>query len=174
MQKKALFGLVSAAAVASLLSCSGPAASGSDNSHALPDTLRVATLYGPTSYFLYKDEPMGYDYTLVDSLARQKGMVLDLKVTHSLSQAVAMLDSGKVDLIAYDVPITQHYRQYVVPCGPENYTTQVLVQPKVQGSAAIDDITELVGRDVYVEKDSKYLRRLQNLNDEIGGGINIY
>lgn len=174
MQKKALIGLVSAAAVASLLSCSGPAASGSDNSHALPDTLRVATLYGPTSYFLYKDEPMGYDYTLVDSLARQKGMVLDLKVTHSLSQAVAMLDSGKVDLIAYDVPITQHYRQYVVPCGPENYTTQVLVQPKVQGSAAIDDITELVGRDVYVEKDSKYLRRLQNLNDEIGGGINIY
>lgn len=174
MQKKALIGLVSAAAVASLLSCSGPAASGSDNPHALPDTLRVATLYGPTSYFLYKDEPMGYDYTLVDSLARQKGMVLDLKVTHSLSQAVAMLDSGKVDLIAYDVPITQHYRQYVVPCGPENYTTQVLVQPKVQGSAAIDDITELVGRDVYVEKDSKYLRRLQNLNDEIGGGINIY
>lgn len=174
MQKKALIGLVSAAAVASLLSCSGPSASGSDDAHALPDTLRVATLYGPTSYFLYKDEPMGYDYTLVDSLARQKGMVLDLKVTHSLSQAVAMLDSGKVDLIAYDVPITQHYRQYVVPCGPENYTTQVLVQPKVQGSPVIEDITELVGRDVYVEKDSKYLRRLENLNDEIGGGINIY
>lgn len=174
MQKKALIGLVSAAAVASLLSCSGPSASGSDDAHALPDTLRVATLYGPTSYFLYKDEPMGYDYTLVDSLARQKGIVLDLKVTHSLSQAVAMLDSGKVDLIAYDVPITQHYRQYVVPCGPENYTTQVLVQPKVQGSPVIEDITELVGRDVYVEKDSKYLRRLENLNDEIGGGINIY
>lgn len=174
MQKKALIGLISAAAVASLLSCSVPSGSRNDDSHALPDTLRVATLYGPTSYFLYKDEPMGYDYTLVDSLARQKGMVLDLKVTHSLSQAVAMLDSGKVDLIAYDVPITQHYLQYVVPCGPENYTTQVLVQPKVQGSPVIEDITELVGRDVYVEKDSKYLRRLQNLNDEIGGGINIY
>lgn len=140
----------------------------------LPDTLKVVTLYGPSSYFLYRGEPMGYDYTLVDSLARQKGMVLDLKVARNLSSAVAMLDSGKVDLIAYEVPITEHYRKYVLPCGPENYTEQVLVQPKVQGKAPLTDVTQLVGQDVYVEKDSKYLRRLQNLNDEIGGGINIH
>ena len=142
--------------------------------HQLPDTLRVVTLYSPTSYFIYRDQPMGYDYTLVDSLAKQKGMVLDLKVAKSLSSAVAMLDSGKVDLIAYDVPITEHYLKYVVPCGPENYTSQVLVQPKVQGKAPITDVTELVGRQVYVEKDSKYLRRLNNLNDELGGGIEIH
>lgn len=37
----------------------------------------------------------------------------------------------------------------------------------------ITDVTQLVGRDVYVEKDSKYHQRLRNLNDEIGGGINI-
>lgn len=142
-------------------------------SEPLPDTLRVVTLYGPTSYFLYRDEPMGYDYTLVDSLVRQKGMVLDLKVAKTLSAAVDMLDSGKVDLIAYDVPITEHYLKYVVPCGPEMLTSQVLVQPKEHGTAPITDITELVGKDVYVEKDSKYLRRMQNLNEELGGGINI-
>ena len=139
----------------------------------LHDTLKVATLYGPTSYFLYRDEPMGYDYTLVDSLARQKHMVLDLTVARSLASAVAMLDSGKVDLIACDVPVTNHYRQYVIPCGPENYTTQVLVQPKEKGVAPLTDVTQLVGKEVYVEKDSKYLRRMQHLNDEIGGGIII-
>lgn len=143
------------------------------NEH-FPDTLRAVTLYGPTSYFIYRDQKMGYDYTLVDSLARQNGAVLDLKVAKSLSQAVAMLDSGKVDLIAYEVPITQHYLNYVLPCGPENYTSQVLVQPKVQGRAPITDVTELVGKEVYVEKDSKYLRRLQNLNEEVGGGIAIH
>ena len=141
--------------------------------HLLPDTLKVATLYGPTSYFLYRDEPMGYDYTLVDILARQKGMVLDLKVANSVSAAVAMLDSGLVDLIAYEVPITEHYKKYVLPCGPENYTTQVLVQPKQKGRPVVEDVTELVGREIYVEKDSKYLRRMQHLNDEIGGGIDI-
>ena len=139
----------------------------------LPDTLRVATLYSPTSYFIYRGEPMGYDYTLVDSLARQKGMVLDLKVAKSLAAAVAMLDSGAVDLIACQVPITNHYRQYVLPCGPENMTSQVLVQPKVRGEAPLTDVTDLVGKEVFVEKDSKYLRRVQHLNDEIGGGIII-
>ena len=159
---------------AALLSCSQSTDSTRADAHSLPDTLKVVTLYSPTSYFIYRDEPMGYDYTLVDSLAKQKGMVLDLQVARSLSSAIAMLDSGKVDLIAYDVPITEHYLKYVVPCGPENYTSQVLVQPKVQGQAPITDVTELVGREVYVEKDSKYLRRLNNLNDELGGGIIIH
>ena len=160
------------AAVAVLSSCSDNKADRSE--HRLPDTLKVATLYSPTSYFIYRGEPMGYDYTLVDSLAEQKGMVLDLKAVRSLSEAIAMLDSGKVDLIAYDVPITEHYLKYVIPCGPENYTTQVLVQPKVQGEAPVTDITQLIGKDVYVEKDSKYLRRMHNLNDELGGGIEIH
>lgn len=155
-------------------SCSGnTSTTRNDGGKALPDTLKVVTLYGPTSYFIYRGEPMGYDYTLADSLARQKGMVLDLTVAHTLSQAVAMLDSGKVDLIAYEVPITEHYKQYVLPCGPENYTEQVLVQPKIQGKAPLTDVTELVGQEIFVEKDSKYLRRLQNLNEELGGGIII-
>lgn len=146
----------------------------SETANQLPDTLKVVTLNSPTSYFIYRDEPMGYDYTLADSLAHQKGMVLDLTVAPSLSRAVELLDSGLVDLIAYEVPITSHYQQYVVPCGPENYTTQVLVQPMREGSAPVTDVTELVGREIYVEKDSKYLRRMQNLNDEIGGGIIIH
>ncbi len=160
------------AAAAVLSSCAHSAHSGDD--HRMPDTLKVATLYSPTSYFIYRGQPMGYDYTLVDSLAKQKGMALDLKVVKNLSEAVAMLDSGKIDLIAYDVPITEHYRKYTIPCGPENFTEQVLVQPKIQGKPAITDVTGLIGREVYVEKDSKYLRRLQNLNDELGGGIEIH
>ena len=31
----------------------------------LPDTLRVVTLSGATTFFLYRDEPMGYQYELV-------------------------------------------------------------------------------------------------------------
>lgn len=164
--------LLSLAAV--FTSCSTKSASDTMSDEPLPDTLKVVTLYSPMSYFIYRGEPMGYDYTLVDSLARQKGMVLDLKVARSLSAAVNMLDSGKVDLIAYEVPITEHYQEYVVPCGPENLTTQVLVQPKIKGKTPITDITELVGKDVYVEKDSKYLRRMEHINDELGGGINIH
>lgn len=138
----------------------------------LPDTLRVATLYGPTSYFVFRDEPMGYDYNLVNQLGQDKNMVIDLTVAYSLGSMIEMLDSGKVDLIAFEVPVTAEYREYAVACGPENSTSQVLVQPK--GNGLITDVTELSGKDVYVEKGSKYQYRLQNLNEEIGGGINIH
>lgn len=140
----------------------------------LPDTLRVATLYSPTTYFIYRDEPMGYDYTLVSDFAEAKGMVLDLRVARSMGEAVAMLDSGTVDLLACDVPVTSQYRDRVVPCGPELLTTQVLVQPRVKGEPAITDVTQLPGKDVYVEAGSKYEQRMRHLNDELGGGINIH
>lgn len=162
-------------ALALLAAACGPKGSTiADNDHHYPDTLRAVTLYGPTSFFMYRGEPHGYDYVLADSLARQKGMVLDMQVVPTLTRAIELLDSGKVDLIAYEVPVTAHYKQFAEPCGPENITTQVLVQPKIQGEAAITDVTQLVGKEVYVEKDSKYLRRMENLNEEIGGGIIIH
>lgn len=144
-------------------------------SHPLPDTLRVATLYSPTSFFIYREQKMGYDYDLVTSLCNDKGMVLQLEVAPSLASAVEMLDSGLVDLIAYEVPVTAQYKQHVMPCGVESITHQVLVQPKAgKGMELITDVTQLVGKDVYVEKGSKYHQRMTHLNDELGGGINIH
>lgn len=148
--------------------------SSSDMAHKLPDTLRVATLYSPEAYFIYKGQEMGYDYELVTAFAADKDMILKIEIAPSLSRAVEMLDSGHVDLIAYEVPVTAEYKDRVVPCGPENITTQVLVQPKKGETELITDVTDLVGKDVYVESESKYEARIRNLNQEVGGGINIH
>ncbi len=146
-----------------------------DEAPVLPDTLRVAALYSPSSYFIYKEEKMGYDYSLVRSLGREKGMELVITVAHSLADAVELLDSGRVDLIAHEVPVTAEYRAHgIVYCGPRNTTRQVLVQPLSGGKPEITDVTQLVGRDVYVVDKSKYLSRMENLNDELGGGIAIH
>ncbi|MDE5934864.1 MAG: hypothetical protein K2G95_03740, partial [Muribaculaceae bacterium] len=88
----------------------------------LPDTLRVATLYGPTSYFVFRDETMGYDYSLVNRLGQDKDMIIDLKVAYSLGAMIEMLDSGQIDLIAFEVPVTAEYQEYAIACGPENST----------------------------------------------------
>ena len=136
-----------------------------------PDTLRVGTLYSPASYFIYREEPMGYDYDLAKRLAADKGMVLKLEVAPSLARVVEMLDSGLIDLVAYEVPVTGEYRSRVVPCGFESVTHQVLVQPK--SDSCITDVTQLVGREVFVEKNSKYHHRMDNLNEELGGGIRV-
>lgn len=175
--------IIAAIISASAVSCSGKGASASSDSvpdsagmqqsHPLPDTLRVGTLYSPTSYFIYRETQMGYDYDLVTRLGADKNMVIDLHVIPNLARAVEMLDSGLIDLLAYEVPVTAEYREHVVPCGTETVTHQVLVQPKKSDKPAITDVTELIGREVYVEKDSKYHHRLTNLNEELGGGIII-
>ena len=139
---------------------------------ALPDTLRVGTLYSPNSYFIYRETKMGYDYDMVTRFVEDKNIALDLVVANNLSHAIELLDSGKIDLLAYEVPITAEYLDHVVPCGVENITHQVLVQPR-SDTARITDVTMLIGKEVYVEKDSKYYARMQNLNNELGGGIKI-
>ncbi|MDE7407429.1 MAG: transglycosylase SLT domain-containing protein [Muribaculaceae bacterium] len=137
----------------------------------LPDTLRVGTLYSPSSFFIYRGDSLGYDYELVKRFAADKGMALELHTAPSMARMLEMLDSGLIDIAAYEVPVTGEYKRRVLPCGYENITTQVLVQPS--GADRITDVTQLVGRDVYVERDSKYEYRMRNLNAELGGGINI-
>lgn len=150
------------------------AGSATPENHSLPDTLRVGTLYSPTSYFLYRDQKMGYDYSLVTQMAEDKGMAVALTVAPSLPRLLELLDSGIIDLAAYEIPVTAEFRQQVLACGPEYINTQVLVQPLVDGKPEITDETQLVGRDVYVEGGSKYEFRLHNLDDELGGGIRIH
>lgn len=141
--------------------------------HLLPDTLRVATLYSPTSYFIYREEEMGYDYALVSDWATDKGMVLDIHVAPRLETALQWLDSAKVDIIAYQVPVTDTYNRLVKHCGPLSETSQILVQSR-RRDTLLTDVTQLVGHDVYVERNSKYHQRINNLNSELGGGIRIH
>ena len=178
--KRGIFSVLAALSLTSMLfSCGGnsdktASDNQSDETHKFPDTLRVATLYSPEAYFIYRGQEMGYDFELVTALAADNDMILKMEIAPSLSRAVEMLDSGYVDLIAYEVPVTAEYKDRVVPCGPENITTQVLVQPKKGETELITDVTDLVGKDVYVESESKYEARIRNLNQEVGGGINIH
>ncbi|MBD5355483.1 MAG: transglycosylase SLT domain-containing protein [Bacteroides sp.] len=143
----------------------------SPNTLDTPDTLHAATLYGPTSYFSYRGQQMGFDFENVRRFAEDEGMVLDLKVAPSLPALLKMLTTKEVELAAYPVPVIEEYNSLVKHCGYKEVTWQVLVQPG--GKDAIKDVTELVGKTVYVEKDSKYHYRLSNLNQELGGGIDI-
>ncbi len=165
-----------------LVSCSGRGASGGQGAnadstgtqgHELPDTLRVATLYSPTSYFIYRDEAMGYDYSLVSELAREKGIVLKIEVAPSLASAVEMIEKGQADVLASRVPVTADYVDKLHHCGPEISTTQVLVQRLSPPDSLVRDVTSLPHRTIWVEGRSKYEQRLRHLDQELGGGINI-
>ena len=143
-----------------------------DKHTALPDTLKVGTLYSPTSLFIFRGDTMGYEYERISNFAKDKNIKVKFVIAKNMESMIAMLDSGKIDVIAYEIPITAEYKDLVLNCGTENITHQVLVQPK--SDSLITDVTQLIGKDVWVEKNSKYESRLRNLDNEIGGGIEIH
>ncbi|MCM1451941.1 MAG: transglycosylase SLT domain-containing protein [Clostridium sp.] len=137
----------------------------------LPDTVRVVTLYGPSSYFEYKDTLMGYDYEMMEELAKEHGFAVDWIVAGSLDQAINMVNGDSALILASDVPSKEEYKRRVQLCGPKNFVEHVLVQPP--GDTVIVDVNQLAGHTVYVEKGSKSEEELEKINKSLGGKIGI-
>ncbi len=135
------------------------------------DTLRVATMYGSTSYFLFRDELMGFDYEMVESLADYLHVNLKLSIAQTETQMAEMLQTHQVDIVAYNIIETKKLKQLFNFVLPQSESYLVLVQNI--GSKALSDVTELAGKTVYVTPNSIFLSRLQSLNEEIGGTIKI-
>ncbi len=122
--------------------------------HKMPDTLRVGTLYSPTSFFLYRGDTLGYDYDRVCDFAKAKKIKLQFKVAPNMHTLIDMIKTKKVDLLVYEIPVTAEFNEKVLHCGETNTTYQVLVQPKSR--RRISNVTQLVGKTIYVEKGSYY------------------
>lgn len=156
-----------------VVSCGGKGGDEPDERPVLPDTLRIATFYGPLSFFLFRGDTLGYDFSLIRDFAQSKNLVLDIEIPSNLEEAITMLDSGRVDVIVYGIPNTSLFKDHLYSCGPEMDISQVLVQNAVDRDSLVTDVTQLNGRSVWVEKGSSHFQRLANLNSEIGGGIVI-
>ncbi|MDD4631950.1 MAG: lytic transglycosylase F, partial [Proteiniphilum sp.] len=65
------------------------------------DTLRVLTMNTSTSYFIYRDQPMGYHYDMVRDFCKQHGLVPEIIVAENTQDMIRMLQLGVGDLIAY-------------------------------------------------------------------------
>ncbi len=135
------------------------------------DTLIVATMYGSSSYFTLKGEEMGFDYELCRRFADQYDLNLKVLIANNVSELTDLLETEQVDLIAYRLPITNELKQKVNFIENEYVTNQVLVQRKSRN--VVTNVVGLIGKKIYVNKNSKYEERLKNLNAEIGGGIDI-
>jgi membrane-bound lytic murein transglycosylase F len=135
--------------------------------------LNVLTLAGSMSYFIYKGEPKGYEYELLNDFAESYHLKLNIKLAENETKLTEMLLNNEGDLIACNIPVTNEGKACLLYCGREVINKQVLIQRTNKGNKRLKDVTELIGKEVWVIHDSKYYRRLMNLNDELGGGIHI-
>ena len=135
--------------------------------------LVVLTLYSSTSYFIYRGQDMGFQYELSEQFAQSLGVKLKIKVAENVHDLIEKLLAGEGDLIAYNLPITKEWKDSLNYCGEEVITHQVIVQRSGGRIKLLKDVTELIGKDIYV-KPGKYYDRLVNLDKELGGGIKIH
>lgn len=137
------------------------------------DELVVLTLYSSTTYFIYRGQEMGFQYELSEQFAKNLGVKLRIEVARDVPEMIQKLLAGEGDLIAYNLPITKEWKDSLIYCGEEVITHQVIVQRNNGKNKPLTDVTQLIGKDIYV-KPGKYYNRLVNLNNELGGGILIH
>jgi membrane-bound lytic murein transglycosylase F len=155
------------------------------------DTLVAVTGYNPVSYFLYRGEPMGYEYELLQELAAYLGVELKVELMQDQGEMFETLKSGKADLVAYRLAVTQRRAEEVAFTDPLHATRQVLVQQMPEdydstragqvpeAPAASDSLLqypfELVTQNdtVHVIENSPYQQRINNLGEEMGGEIDV-
>lgn len=145
--------------------------------------ITVLTDYSSTDYFIYRGQPMGFQYEMLQQLANHLSVRLEVRVSRSLNESFAMLQNGEADLIAQNLTITKNRLQNVDFTVPLIQSRQVLVQRKPQEwqkmthdeleSRLISNPLDLKGLTIYVMRGSAARPRLYNLSEEIGGEITV-
>lgn len=135
------------------------------------NTLRVLTMYGPTSYFVYKDNEMGYEYEMSKMLSEALGVEMELIVVPDEATMIKKLCSGQGDVIAYKLPYLAENKEKVSFTDKEYITEQVVVQCK--SDTMLKDVLDLSDRVLVLKEGSIFDKRIKDLNNEIGGGIVI-
>lgn len=145
--------------------------------------LRVSTTYSGTSYFLYRGRAMGFEYELLDRFAKYLDLEIEIHIANDIDNLIPNLNSGKVDLIAHGLTITQERQSQVSFTDYIYLTHQVLIQKKPDNwrqmklheidRFLIKDAIELDQKTVSIRAESSYMQRLKNLTSEIGGTIHI-
>lgn len=145
--------------------------------------LVAVTDYNSINYFVYKGEPMGFNYELLKSFSDHIGIDIEIIAQNDIEDAFGLLKSGEADLLALNLTVNNSRKKEIQFTDPIDETRQVLVQRKpakwrsmtVEESERriIRNQLELAKKTIYVQKSSSYKERLVSLSSEIGDSIKV-
>ena len=131
-----------------------------------------STLESAFSYYIDdNDDEMGFDYDLALNLADYLDVPIQIIAADNAEEMLQLLSHGDGDIIAFRLATTQALKERYSFVDKLFPSQQILVQRK--GREQLTDVTQLIGKTVHVRPKSSYLRRMKNLNKELGGGIHI-
>ncbi len=162
--------------------------------------LVVLAPYNSTTYFLYRGEPMGYEFELLREFAKELGVALKFVVVTDRKSLYPMLNAGDGDIAAARLVPTEEDKQNVSFTRELYRTEPALVQqelppdkanlpenaekalqpgpdeelPEVEIQARrITRPAQLAGETVTLPEKSAYRRTLIELSDQISGEVNV-
>lgn len=138
--------------------------------------LRLVTEYNQSGYYIAGDTIEGFQYELGRAIADQSGLEIQTALEMNLPESFRMLDEGRVDIVARNIPVNSEIREKYLFTEPIVLNKQVLVQRSAEANGGVEPLRnqlELAGKTIYVPKDSPALVRLRNLEHEIGDTIYV-
>lgn len=163
--------------------------------------LVVLAPYNSTTYFLYRGEPLGYEYELLQAFAKERGVALKVVVATDRKSLYSMLNAGDGDIVAARLIPTEEDKQNVAFTRELYRTEPALVQQELPPEKAnlpeaaekalepapneeelpetelqarrIRRPSQLAGETVHLPEKSAYRRTLVELSDQISGDINV-
>lgn len=192
-------------ALALTLGCSGEQNTGGERPPGQPvardlpaieqgKTLTALVSYNSTGYFLYRGEPMGYEYELLRKFAEERELDLRPVVVRNRQELWQKLNAGEGDAVAArllrsavdekDVAFTtalyttapaliQRDGTLDAEKYPSSAEPVVRPQPVPVSARSITSPAQLAGETVHLERRSPHRERLLELEDEISGDIEV-
>ncbi|NOQ80660.1 MAG: transporter substrate-binding domain-containing protein [Gammaproteobacteria bacterium] len=128
--------------------------------------LRLITRNNASTYFLWKNTLMGFEYDLIKHFARQQKVNLKVLVAQNAKQMIEWLEEGYGDIISAGLIKSPEREKFAVDfTAPYLFVKQVIVQRK--SDQAIESLEALEQRTFYVRKSSSYWNTLSELQEKL-------
>jgi len=101
------------------------------------------TDYNSTNYFIYRGEPMGYQFELLKLFAEHLEVKLEVVTNNDLNQSFQSLQNGEIDIISIGLAKTKERKEIIDFTVPMAQTRQVLIQRKPKNWRKMKTMDEL-------------------------------
>ncbi len=123
--------------------------------------ITVVTRNNAHCYYLYRDQPMGFEYEMAQAFAEYLGVGLRVKVVDRWKDMVTALNNGSAAFIAASTPIIPIWQTEVAfSDGYMEVAQQIIAHRK---NSNIKNAADLSGKTVDIRKGTAYQHRLVEL-----------
>jgi membrane-bound lytic murein transglycosylase F len=126
--------------------------------------LTVITKNNPHCYYLYRDEPMGFEYELAREFAAYLDVTLNVKIAENWNRMAPEIRNGNAALIAAGITITpKRQKRMAFSDGYMDIRQHIIAH---RNRAKIKNVNDLSGKTVHVQIGTAYQERLEELRHQ--------